>query len=491
MNDRTTPQVGDISRTSAGPDVAGFTDLLTQRFPEGFLWGAATSAYQIEGAVAEDGRGPSIWDTFARTPGKTAGGDTGDVACDHYHRWREDIGLISGLGLDAYRLSVSWPRLQPDGQGPFNPAGVAFYRSLLEGLREAGVRPFVTLYHWELPQALEDAGGWPLRETASRFADFTAQAVHALGDLAHDWITINEPWCQAFLGYESGIHAPGRQDLRDAVAAAHHLNVAHGLAVQAIRAEDASAKLGIANIVTDVLPASQQAEDLAAAERYDANSNRLFLDPLLLGRYPEMVHELYRDQGFAARILAGDEELIAAPIDFLAVNHYQRVLVAADPADAHLGARGTPAEPATTSLGWSVIPDAFRDVLLRVHRDYPAIPLYVTENGASYDDRIGPDGQVVDSERVEYLRGYLGAAAEAIEAGVDLRGYFAWSLMDNFEWGEGYRSRFGLIYVDYQTQRRIPKASASWYRELIARHDLSSRAPDATARDGRTEHLDG
>ena len=470
MNDSTRPQTDDTTRASDGPDVASFPERLPERFPEGFIWGAATSAYQVEGAVAEGGRGPSIWDTFAHTPAKTAGGDTGDVACDHYHRWREDIGLISELGLNGYRLSVSWPRLQPGGQGGLNPAGVAFYRSLLEGLRDAGVRPFVTLYHWELPQALEDVGGWPLRETASRFADFAAQTVRVLGDLAEDWITINEPWCQAFLGYESGIHAPGRRDLRAAVAAAHHLNVAHGLAVQAIRAEDASARLGIANIVTDVLPASQRAEDLAASERYDANSNRLFLDPLLLGSYPEIVYEMYREQGLAARVLPGDEDLIAAPIDFLAVNHYQRVLVSADPTDLHLGARGTPAEPATTSLGWSVIPDAFRDVLLRVQRDYPPIPLYVTENGASYDDRVGSDGRVLDTERVDYLRGYLGAAAEAIEAGVDLRGYFAWSLMDNFEWGEGYRSRFGLIYVDYQTQRRIPKASASWYRDLIARH---------------------
>jgi beta-glucosidase len=470
VNDSTRPQTDDTTRASDGPDVASFPERLPERFPEGFIWGAATSAYQVEGAVAEGGRGPSIWDTFAHTPAKTAGGDTGDVACDHYHRWREDIGLISELGLNGYRLSVSWPRLQPGGQGGLNPAGVAFYRSLLEGLRDAGVRPFVTLYHWELPQALEDVGGWPLRETASRFADFAAQTVRALGDLAEDWITINEPWCQAFLGYESGIHAPGRRDLRAAVAAAHHLNVAHGLAVQAIRAEDASARLGIANIVTDVLPASQRAEDLAASERYDANSNRLFLDPLLLGSYPEIVYEMYREQGLAARVLPSDEDLIAAPIDFLAVNHYQRVLVSADPTDLHLGARGTPAEPATTSLGWSVIPDAFRDVLLRVQRDYPSIPLYVTENGASYDDRVGSDGRVLDTERVDYLRGYLGAAAEAIEAGVDLRGYFAWSLMDNFEWGEGYRSRFGLIYVDYQTQRRIPKASASWYRDLIARH---------------------
>ena len=468
-------------KRSGGPD--------TSAFPDGFLWGAATSAYQIEGGAAEGGREPSIWDTFSHTPGKTAGGDTGDIACDHFHRWAEDVELISDLGLTAYRLSLSWPRLQPDGRGRFNPQGVAFYRALLEGLREAGVRPLVTLYHWELPQALEDAGGWPNRDTATVFAEFAAQAVHTLGDLAEDWITLNEPWCQAFLGYESGVHAPGRKDLGDAVAAAHHLNVAHGMAVQAIRAEDTRARLGIANIVTDVLSASQSAEDQAATERYDANSNRLFLDPVLLGRYPKIIHELYDDHGLAGLVLPGDEALIAAPIDFLAVNHYQRVLVSADPGDTHLGAHGTPAEPATTSLGWSVIPEAFRDVLMRIHRDYPAIPLYVTENGASYDDRVDEHGRVVDSERVAYLRGYLGAAAEAISAGVDLRGYFTWSLMDNFEWGEGYRSRFGLIYVDYQTQRRIPKASASWYRDLIARHRSSASAAAMTDHEGQAARL--
>ncbi|MEX1336124.1 MAG: GH1 family beta-glucosidase [Candidatus Limnocylindrales bacterium] len=445
-------------------------------FPPDFLWGAATSAYQIEGGVDEGGRGPSIWDTFAHTPGKTADGDTGDVACDHYHRWSDDLDLIAGLGLRAYRLSVSWPRLQPGGRGPLNPEGVAFYRALLEGLRDRGVRPFVTLYHWELPQALEDAGGWPMRDTAARFADFTRLTVAALGDLADDWITLNEPWCQAFLGYGSGIHAPGRRDLRAAVAAAHHLNVAHGLATQAIRAERPSAMLGIADIVADVLPASRREEDVAAAERYDANSNRLFLDPVLLGRYDERVLDLYRDHGLETLIEPGDEALVASPMDFLALNHYQRVMVSHDPQDTHLGARGVPAEPATTSLGWSVTPDAFRDVLLRVHREYPPIPLYVTENGAAFDDRVGDDGQVTDAERVDYLRGYLGAAAEAIGAGVDLRGYFAWSLMDNFEWGEGYRSRFGLVYVDYHTQERIPKASARWYRDLITRHRSSRRS---------------
>ncbi len=444
-------------------------------FPDTFLWGAATSAYQIEGGAAEGGRTPSIWDTFSHTPGRTTHGDTGDVACDHYHRWAEDVDLVSDLGLNAYRLSVSWPRLQPGGSGDLDARGVAFYRSLLERLREAGVRPFVTLYHWELPQELEDKGGWPDRDTAARFAEFVALTVGALGDLARDWITLNEPWCQSFLGYHNGIHAPGRQNLRDAVAAAHHLNLAHGLAVGAIRATDAEARAGIANILTHVRPASSRPADLAAAERVDLNNNRLFLDPVLRGHYPAAIHDLYEAQGFSDQVLASDETTIGAPIDFLAVNHYHHMLIEADSSDPHLGARGVAVEPATTSLGWSVTPQALHAVLRRVHDEYPSIPLYVTENGAAFADYVDPAGEVRDTERIEYLQGYLGAVARAIADGVDLRGYFAWSLLDNFEWGEGYRSRFGLVFVDYGTQRRIPKASAAWYRDLISRHRSAAR----------------
>lgn len=440
------------------------------QFPETFLWGAATSAYQIDGGADVDGRTRSTWDTFSQTPGRTVHGDTGDVACDHYHRWAKDVDLIGELGLNAYRLSVSWPRLQPGGSGGLDPRGLSFYRSLFERLRSKGIRPFVTLYHWELPQELEDAGGWPDRDTASRFADFAALAVGALGDLAEDWITLNEPWCQAFLGYLSGIHAPGRQSLPDAVAAAHHLNLAHGLAVSAIRPERVGPRLGIANILTHIQPASLDPADLAAAERVDLNNNRLFLDPVLLGRYPAAIHELYEAHGFSALVQPGDEALIGVPTDFLAVNHYHHMVIEADPSDGHLGARGVSAEPATTSLGWSVTPEALHALLQRVHEEYPAIPLFVTESGAAYHDYVDPSGEVRDVERIEYLQGYLGAAARAIADGVDLRGYFVWSLMDNFEWSEGYRSRFGLVYVDYGTQQRIPKASAAWYRDLIARH---------------------
>ncbi|HEX5826360.1 MAG TPA: GH1 family beta-glucosidase [Candidatus Limnocylindrales bacterium] len=455
---------------SQPPEATVSPRLDASRFPPGFLWGTATSAYQVEGAAAEGGRTPSTWDTFARTPGATHHGDTGDIACDHYHRWPEDVALMRWMGTNAYRLSVSWPRLQPNGEGPLNPEGVAFYRQLLAALREAGIEPSVTLYHWELPQALEDAGGWPVRATAERFATFAALAVEALGDLATDWVTFNEPWCQSFLAYAYGIHAPGRRHLPDAVATAHHQLLAHGLAVRAIRAGSHDVRLGIVNILTDAVPATDSPDDIAATARVDTNGTTLFLDPLFRGAYGRPAHDLYDAHGLAALIEPGDEALIAQRLDFMGINHYHRVLVTAEPSDPHLGARTVMAEPATTELGWPVTPEGLRNVILRVHRDYPPIPLYVTENGASYADYADPEGRVHDPERVEYLEGYMGAVAEAIEAGADVRGYYHWSLMDNFEWQEGYRSRFGLVHVDFPTQRRTPKTSAHWYRELIARH---------------------
>ncbi len=439
-------------------------------FPPDFLWGAATSAYQIEGAVSGGGRGPSIWDTYTHTPGKTLHGDTGDIACDHYHRWREDLELVHELGLNAYRLSLSWARLQPGGTGRLNQSAVDYYRGVLGRLREIGVRPFVTLYHWDLPQSLETAGGWPSRDTSSRFADYVGLVSGELGDLATDWITLNEPWCSAFLGYGSGAHAPGRMSLPDAVAAAHHLNLAHGLAVQAVRAVRPAAAIGVAEIITDIVPDSDSREDVAAARRLDANNNRMFLDPVLRGRYPDDVLEMYAGAGLLELAHDGDAAIISAPLDFLAVNHYHQVIARNDPLEPHLKVHERPAEPASTSLGWSIRPESLRNILLRITREYPALPLYVTENGASFEDYVDPTGAVCDSERIDYLRGYLGAAAQAIREGVNLKGYFAWSLMDNFEWAEGYRKRFGLIYVDFATQARIPKASAVWYRDLIGQH---------------------
>jgi len=369
-----------------------------------------------------------------------------------------------------YRLSLSWSRLQPAGQGALNPEAVAFYRGLLLALRERGVRPFVTLYHWDLPQPLEDAGGWPSRATAGRFADYADLAVTALGDLAEDWITLNEPWCSAFLGYGEGRHAPGRTDDADAVAAAHHLNLAHGLAVARMRARRRGLRIGVSHLITDIVPASGSLADQDAADRLDANNNLMFLDPVLRGRYPDSVYALYAQHGLRELVHDTDEATIATPIDFLGVNHYQQVVVSHDDSEPRLHARFVPAEPTATSFRWSVKPESLRNVLVRVHREFPPLPLYVTENGASYDDYVDHAGRVLDSERVAYLRGYFQAAAAAIREGVDLQGYFVWSLMDNFEWAEGYSKRFGLIYVDYHTLRRIPKASAFWYRDLIAQH---------------------
>ncbi len=439
-------------------------------FPSDFRWGLATAAYQIEGAATEGGRGPSIWDTFTHSPGLSHNGDTGDVACDHYHRWEQDFDLLKHLGVSHYRLSVSWARLQPRGEGPLNDEAVEFYRAQLGGLRARGIRVLVTLYHWDLPQPLEDGGGWPQRATAVRFGEFATEVVRRLGDLATDWVTLNEPWCSSFLGYGNGAHAPGRTDYRAAVAAAHHLNLAHGLALRGIRQLRPDAQVGITNIVTEIVPGSASAEDAAAAVRLDAVSNRVFLDPVYLGEYSAEVHAALDPLGLADVVLEGDLALISARTDFAGVNHYQRVIAWHDPDVQPFAIREGAAEPATTSFGWSVIPASLTAVLVRVAREFTPLPVYVTENGASFHDYVDPNGDVLDHERVAYFDGYLAAAADAIRAGVDLRGYYAWSFLDNFEWAEGYSKRFGLVYVDYRTQERIPKLSARWYRQLIADH---------------------
>lgn len=447
-------------------------------FPADFRWGLATAAYQIEGAATEGGRGPSIWDTFSHTAGRSHHGDTGDIACDHYHRWESDLDLLSELGVTDYRLSVSWARLQPSGEGELNPVAVDFYTNLLEGLRRRGIRPLVTLYHWDLPQPLEDAGGWPARATAYRFADFAQRVVSSLGHLADDWITLNEPWCSAYLGYGKGVHAPGRADYRDAVAAAHHLNLAHGLAVEAIRATNPDVRVGIANIVQEFLPLTDSAADAAAAVRIDAWCNRVFLEPVYLGEYGAALHEVLDPFGLADVIEPGDVDVIGAPTDFAGINHYQRLYVWPDDA-MPFGVAERAAEPASTSFGWSVTPGSLTSVLQRVAAEFTGVPLYVTENGASFHDYVDPNGDVIDQERVAYLDGYLAAAAAAITAGVDLRGYYAWSFLDNFEWAEGYSKRFGLVFVDYSTQERIPKLSARWYSALIADHQAAIRNPAA------------
>ncbi|WP_433363372.1 GH1 family beta-glucosidase [Streptosporangium sp. CA-115845] len=442
------------------------------RFPEGFVWGAATAAYQIEGAARDDGRGPSIWDTFSRTPGKVYSGHTGDVACDHYHRYPEDVAIMRDLGLAAYRFSISWPRLQPDGSGPVNPRGLDFYDRLVDELLGAGITPIVTLYHWDLPQTLEDLGGWTSRETAAHFADYAAIAHGRLGDRVETWTTLNEPWCSAFLGYASGIHAPGLAEPALGFAATHHLLLGHGLAVQALRASGAT-KVGITLNLAPVL-----GDDVAATELVDGLQNRIFLDPVLRGEYPADVVERARRFTDWSFVRDGDLETISQPIDLLGVNYYHPQTVAArtgEPANpVYPGSEGIAfglADAPKTAMGWPVQPFGLTDLLLRLSRDYPGTPLIITENGAAYDDVV-EDGEVHDVGRLSYLDGHLRAAHAAIEGGADLRGYLVWSLLDNFEWAEGYRKRFGVVHVDYGTQRRTPKDSALWYSKVVRRNGL-------------------
>lgn len=435
------------------------------RFDPGFLWGAATSSYQIEGAAAEDGRAPSIWDTFAATPGKVDNGDNGAIAADHYHRYREDVALMADLGLRAYRFSIAWPRVQPLGSGTINQRGLDFYRRLTDSLLERGIEPWPTLYHWDLPQPLEDAGGWPARDTALRFADYAAAVHDALSDRVTCWTTLNEPWCSAFLGYATGRHAPGRREPAAAVRAAHHLLIGHGLAAQAM----AGSRVGITLNLSHVSPETSAEADLDAARRIDGMQNRLFLDPLLQGSYPEdVVRDLLNITGFD-HVQDGDLKVIAAPLDFLGVNYYTPSVVAAGKESvpsAYPGSgsvRFVEGSRPRTTMGWEIDERGLLEVLLRLDRDYPPLPLYVTENGAAFDD------EVHDAKRVAYLKAHLLACQEAIERGVPLQGYFVWSLLDNFEWSYGYAQRFGIVHVDFDTQVRTLKDSARWYSDVIRR----------------------
>jgi beta-glucosidase len=447
--------------------------------PADFVLGAATAAYQIEGAATEDGRGPSIWDTFSHTPGKILGGDTGDVAIDHYHRYASDVALMAELGLQAYRFSVSWSRIQPDGRGRLNPKGLDFYDRLVDELLAQGIEPWPTLYHWDLPQPLEDAGGWPSRDTALRFADYASAMGEVLGDRIRVWTTLNEPWCSAFLGYGSGIHAPGRQDASSAVRAAHHLLLGHGLAAQVLRSS--GHQVGVAINLYEVQPASGSDADIDAARRIDGLQNRLFLDPVLLGRYPADVLEDLAGVTSFEHVRDGDLGVINTPLDALGVNYYTRHVVTGEGfgGDGHGGDGAASPWPGSshvgfvdgdlpiTAMGWEIHAAGLTKVLTRVARDYPAVPLYVTENGAAFLDEPDADGLVRDGDRIAFLDGHLRACRAAIDAGVPLHGYFCWSLFDNFEWSWGYSRRFGLVYVDYATQTRTPKSSAYWYSELI------------------------
>ncbi|MFD5985979.1 GH1 family beta-glucosidase [Streptomyces cyaneofuscatus] len=442
------------------------TDL--NAFPAGFTWGVATAAYQIEGAVTEDGRSPSIWDTFSHTPGTIDGGDTGDVACDHYHRVPEDIGLIKQVGADAYRFSIAWPRVVPGGDGPVNKAGLDFYDRLVDGLLEAGVTPFATLYHWDLPQVLQDRGGWTVRETSEHFAAYASHVVERIGDRVKDWATLNEPLCSAWIGHLEGRMAPGLTDLTAAVRASYHLHLGHGLAVQAIRAASSDARVGIVNNLSPIVPASTSEADLAAARRADGHINRWWLDPVLGRGYPQDMVETY---GVELPVRPGDLETIAAPLDWLGLNYYFRQIVTADPSGPAPGFTQVPvADARHTYMDWEVYADGLEQLLLRLTEEYSVERIYVTENGSAYQDTVAADGSVHDPERVRYLEEHLAACARAVAKGAPLAGYFAWSLLDNFEWAYGYDKRFGLVHVDYATQRRTVKSSGRRYAELIREH---------------------
>jgi beta-glucosidase len=437
--------------------------------PSDFLWGAATSAFQTEGSPSADGRLPSIWDDFGRTPGAVEGGDTGEVACDSYRRWPEDLDLLRQLGVTSYRFSIAWPRIQPTGRGPANVAGLDHYDQMVDDLLEAGIRPFTTLYHWDLPSALQHTGGWTSRETSYRFAEYATIVAERLGDRVSQWVTLNEPLCSAWIGHMEGRMAPGMRDLRSAVHASHHLLLAHGLAVQALRSvATKTPSVGIVNNLSPCEPATDTPTDIEAAMRADGHTNRWWLDPLVGRGYPVDMVELY---GIELPVRQGDMETIATPLDFLGLNYYFRQKIAADPTVATLGFRQVPVEGATTTaLDWEVHPAGLEEMLLRLTKDYDAPALYVTENGSAWADEADANGYVADHERTAYLLDHVDAVAEAVAQGAPVRGYFAWTLLDNFEWAYGYRPRFGLAYVDYATQRRVLKLSGQTYRDLIDRN---------------------
>ncbi|HEX3590994.1 MAG TPA: GH1 family beta-glucosidase [Pseudonocardiaceae bacterium] len=455
-------------------------------FPTGFVWGAATASYQVEGAAAEDGRTPSIWDTFARRQGAVHNADTGDVAADHYHRYADDVAMMADLGLSAYRFSLSWSRVRPGGRGPLNERGLDFYDRLVDELCAHGISPVATAYHWDLPQELEDDGGWTNRDTAYRFAEYVALIAERLGDRVRLWSTVNEPWCSAFLGYASGVHAPGRHEPESALRAAHHLLLGHGLGIGVLRdVLPAGHEVSLVLNLHSIRPMTDSATDRSAVRRIDGLANRIFLDPVLRGEYPADVLTDTASVTDWSFVHEGDLKEIARPIDVLGVNYYTPTLVAARTpgapairADGHGASTSSPwvgadavdfLQPpgSRTMMQWAVDPTGLRDVLLRIGREYPGLPLVVAENGAAYADYVDPSGRVRDADRIEYLRSHVEAVHAAIADGVDVRGYFVWSLLDNFEWSYGYSRRFGIVYVDFATQRRWLKDSARWFANVV------------------------
>ena len=442
---------------------------LAARFPSTFTWGAASAAYQVEGAHDADGRTPSVWDTFSHTPGATLNGDTGDIACDHYHRWAEDLDLMRDLGLGAYRFSTSWTRIQPGGSGPANRAGLDFYDRLVDGMLERGVEPWLTLYHWDLPQPIEDRGGWLEPEVVDRFAEYAEIVGRHLGDRVRHWITLNEARTFCLMGYGTGEHAPGRTGWRGALRAAHHSHLAHAAAATALRGVVADARVGIAHDVAHVEPATDTADDVEAAIRYDGAMHRWFLDPTFGRGYPADLVAWYDRHGMIDGL---DLDAVAGPppIDFLGLNYYRRERIVDLPVESQWGIGGGWAEPVgeVNELGWEIQPDGLRQVLGRIARDYAPPAIAITENGSAFPDAVAADGTIKDPERQSYLERHLAAAADAIAEGAPLTAYFAWSLMDNYEWAMGYATRFGIVHVDFATQQRTLKASGHRYRELIA-----------------------
>jgi len=451
-------------------------DTASTAFPHDFVWGAATASYQIEGAAREDGRGESVWDRFCATPGKVRNGDTGDVACDFYHRYRDDVALMRELGLDAFRFSVAWPRVLPDGRGRVNEAGLDFYDRLVDELLAHGLEPFATLFHWDTPQALEDAGGWPVRATAEAFVEYAELVAARLGDRVRYWTTHNEPWVHAWIGHAWGEHAPGRTSEADAVATAHHLLLSHGWAVDVIRRSAADAQVGITLNLAHAYAASDTPEDEAAAWRVDGEGNRWFLDPIYRGAYPADLLE--RNETVAPLVQDGDLDAIGAPLDFLGVNNYFRFVVSATDNGPRIERNP---EAQETDMGWEVYPDGLHRLLVRVAHDYAPPAIYVTENGAAFGDVRGHDGRVHDPERTAYIASHIEAVSRAVADGAPVKGYFVWSLLDNFEWAFGYSKRFGIVYVDYPTLERVPKDSFYWYRDSIASRRTGPRpSPIAT-----------
>jgi beta-glucosidase len=437
------------------------------RFPDGFRWGTASASYQVEGAVNDDGRGESIWDRFSHTEGKILNGDTGDVTCDQYHRYREDVALMKELGFNSYRFSIAWPRVFPDGKGAVNQPGLDYYSRLVDELLANGIEPFPTLYHWDLPQSLQDDGGWMNRDIVAHFTTYAETCVMALGDRVKRWMIFNEPWVFTFLGYVFGTHAPGIRDTKDGIRSTHIVNLAQSSAAKAMRSTGLPEAVGTAYSMTPAYPDTDSAEDAAAAERYHAFANEWFLRPMVRGEYPHA----YVDQEQKLErmdIRPGDMESLVEQPDFIGINLYQRAIVADDPRGRNLAVRQVPGPGPRTAFNWEVWPAALYRMIMRVSDDYGRPPIYVTENGCSYPDGPGPDGRVQDDRRIDFYRGYVGQVGRAIDEGADVRGYYAWTLIDNFEWAMGFSQRFGLVHCDFEGgQKRTVKDSGHWFRDLI------------------------